>query len=150
MSTDRKKPIDDLWGIGSSLQGAAHVFFMTSRRTGRTEHLIASLNDGDRVVFFDPQEAERIQRRAKERGVTIDTVVMKTKDPHRVFEHNTPQGRTIFDHSWVEQYYLAALEDAQARLSSATVESSGYGPKHRETRNRFAEMRGDPFRQFNL
>jgi hypothetical protein len=45
----------------------------------------------------------------------------------------------LFDHGWVEQFYLAAIERAQRDIDHFQQQASGYGEAHRETRRR-AEM----------
>lgn len=62
------------------------------------------------------------------------------KTPERVFERGTPKGRTIFDHSWVEQYYLQAIERTQQEIDHFERQASGFGDAHRETRWRAEEI----------
>lgn len=131
----------DFFGIRAAVLGAANVYFRTARGSGRTLALVESLRDGDRVVFTNAVEAKRVQRMCMERGVAIKILVMEPKDPHGIFDRGGPsKGRTMFDHTWVEQYYLAALERAGDVLDHCERESSGHGTPHIETRLRAREI----------
>lgn len=130
----------DHFGIGSAIAGAVAIYLRSSRGTGRTTSLVESVKDGDRIVFSVASEAKRVQRLCEERGVKVECIVIDPKSPQRIFERGTSQGRTIFDHSWVEQYYLHAIEDAQKDIDRLERESSGYGAAHQETKHRAREV----------
>lgn len=105
----------DHFGIGSAVKGVVLTYFQTSRGTGRTVSLVESVKDGDRVIFSNTREAERVRRLCLERGVSVDCVVVNPNNPTDIFRHApSPNGtRTLFDHSWVEQYYMQAIEHCQ-------------------------------------
>lgn len=130
----------DHFGIGSSITGAVLIYLRSSRGTGRTTSLVESVKDGDRIVFSVASEAKRVQRLCEERGVKVECVVIDPKSPQRIFERGTSQGRTIFDHSWVEEYYLHAIEEARKDIDRLERETSGYGAAHRETKYRAREV----------
>lgn len=130
----------DHFGIGAAIQGAVRIYTQSARRTGRTTSLVESVKDGDRVCFSDNRDAERVKRLCLERGVEIECVVIDPRTPERLFERGTSQGRTLFDHSWVEQYYVAAIERASSDIDHFERQFSGYGEAHRETRRRAEEM----------
>lgn len=130
----------DHFGIGSAIAGAISIYLRASRGTGRTTSLIESVKDGDRIVFLASREAERVKRLCKERDVEVECIVIDPKSPQRLFERSTSQGRTIFDHSWVEQYYLNAINVAQQDIDRLERESSGYGAAHVETKHRAREV----------
>lgn len=130
----------DHFGIGAAVRGAAIIYMQSARQTGRTTSLVESVKDGDRIIFGDGREAKRVERLCKERGVKVECVVVSPKEPEGVFDRGTPQGRTIFDHSWVEQYYLNAIEQAQGDIDRLERQASGYGEAHRETRRRAEEI----------
>jgi len=130
----------DHFGIGAAMQGVAQTYFRSARRTGRTTSLVDSVKDGDRIVFAESREAERVRRLCLERGVKVDCVVVDPKTPQRVFERGTPTGRTIFDNSWIELKYLEAIERTQQGIDHLEREASGYGAAHRETRRQAEEI----------
>lgn len=130
----------DHFGIGAAIQGMARMYFHSARRTGRTTSLVESVKEGDRIVFADSREAERVRRLCIERGVNVECVVIEPKMPERVFERGTPEGRTIFDHSWVEQRYLEVIERAQQEIDHLERQASGYGEAHRETKRKAEEL----------
>lgn len=112
----------------------------SARGTGRSTSLVDSVMDGDRICFASSDEARRVERLLKERGVQVACIVVDPKSPHDIFEKGTSQGRTIFDHDWVEQYYLAAIEKASFNIDQLQKNASGYGEAHRETRRRAEEV----------
>lgn len=126
----------DIFGIGNAIRGCLTIYFQGARRSGRTTHMIDSLHDGDRVVFSNSVEADRVRRLCKERGVDVDIVTVDPRRPYDLFERPTSRRRTVFDHIWVEQYYQAAFDRAEADLKHITTQCSGYGEAHRETRRR--------------
>jgi len=130
----------DHFGTGAAMHGMAEMYFRSARRTGRTTSLVESVKDGDRIVFANSREAERVQRLCLERGVKVECVVVEPKTPERVFERGTPDGRTIFDHSWVEQRYLDAIERTQQEIDHLERQASGYGEEHRETKRKAEEL----------
>jgi hypothetical protein len=130
----------DFFGIGAAMRGMANVYFIQSRRSGRTISLINSLKGGDRVVFTDERHARHAQLLAKERGIELDYVIIDPRTPGSIFERASSQGRTIFDHSWVEEFFLHRIDEAIRDIDRLQVESSGYGEAHIETRRKAEEV----------
>lgn len=128
----------DFFGIGSAIKGCAVNFFAASRQTGRTTQLIESLNDGDRVVCLSHKDAAWLRDRIKYfyKGVKKDIEVtsIPTREVHKIFEMHTPTGRTIFDHDWLERYYIEQIEDIKKKIDHLQREASGFGAAHVETR----------------
>lgn len=124
----------DHFGIGPALKAVAEVYFQACRRTGRTTSLVESLKAGDRVVFINSAHAEHVRKLLHEFETKAECVVIDPRQPEQVFDQGTPEGRTIFDHAWVEQYYLYALERAARDIDQLQRESSGFGMAHVETR----------------
>jgi len=121
---NRRKDMDH-FGIGAAIRGAANIYCHSARQTGRTTSLVESVKDGDRIVFSDGREAERVRRLCMDRGVKVDCLVINPRTPERVFESGTPEGRTIFDHSWVEQYYMQAIDRAAQDIDHLERQASG-------------------------
>ena len=130
----------DHFGIGAALLGAAQIYFRSARGTGRTTSLIESVKDGDRIVVGTSREVRRIEGLLAERGLKVAVLVVNPDNPGRLSEVGTSEGRTIFDHTWVEEYYQQALLSARGYLDRLQRESSGFGTAHYETRRRYEEM----------
>jgi hypothetical protein len=132
----------DHFGIGSGVHGAAAVYMCSARRTGRTTSLLESLKPGDRVCYSTQEAARELERRIRERRLEGVTVIVR--DPQRapdIFTRSGPsKGRTLFDHSWVEQYYLRAIEQCMRDIDHLQRESSGFGTPHIETRLQADEL----------
>lgn len=112
-------------GIGAALEGAAKVYFLAARRTGRTAALIESLKDGDRVVFASPVAAREFENRCREADKRIDTVVLSVDRAYEYLARKRPKGRLVFDHGWVEDYYLASLRRSAEFIDRMQLELSG-------------------------
>jgi len=130
----------DHFGIGQALKGAALIYFRSARQTGRTVSLVESLQNGDRVIFTNSREADRVKRMCFERNIEIDTMLVDPKSFERVFNREPSQGRTIFDHSWVEEFYLNSIERCSKEIDHLQRETSGFGEAHLETRRKAAEI----------
>lgn len=130
----------DFFGIGAAMQGMAEVYFRSARRTGRTTSLVQSVKDGDRIIFADSLQAEHVRRLCIERGVVVECIVLDPRTPDRIFKRGSSEGRTIFDHSWVEQKYRMEIERVQQEIDYIEREASGQGPAHNETKRRAVEM----------
>jgi hypothetical protein len=81
-----------------------------------------------------------VKRLCFERGVNIECIVIDPKNSHRLMERGTSQGRTIFDHTWVEKFYLHTLEQCQKEIDRLQQQASGHGAQHRETRRKAEEI----------
>jgi hypothetical protein len=126
----------DAFGIGAAVKGVTEVYFLSARQSGRTYAMLESLRDGDRIVFLNEREARRVQRLAKELGRDVQCVVcpLPMEGGVGLLGEGTSQGRTIFDHSWIEAYYRACIEVAQKYIDHMQRELSGEGMAHVETR----------------
>lgn len=125
----------DHFGIGNMLRGVANVMFMQIRGSGRTTSLVDSVKTGDRVVFTNTSHARRFEQLCKERGVKVECVVVPVDQPSRLFDRGSVpgDGRLIFDHVWLEEYYLETIKQAEACVDKWQREIGGVGAAHRET-----------------
>lgn len=132
----------DHFGIGAAMRGMLLNYQRASRASGRTTSLVDSVKGGDRIVFADRREADRVGRLLKERRVDVECIVVDPMHPERLFERGSlsGDGRTIFDHSWVETFYLNAIEHAARQIDTMQRESSGHGEPHRATARRAEEL----------
>lgn len=99
--------------------------------------MMESLKDGDRVIVLFPNRIKSLERMTKAHGVDVTFAAISPEHPELIFEKEPmldSEGRTIFDHEWLEHYYLAQLEKAEERITSIQRESSGYGSAHIETK----------------
>mgnify|MGYP000302334208 CR=1 FL=1 len=125
----------DAFGIGAALQGTQQVYFRSARQTGRTTALLESLKPGDHVVCADAKSVARYKRLIEELGVkNIRLSVVAVNDPQSLFEKPTAEGRTVFDHTWLELFYTRQLEEATRFIDKLQREASGPGMAHVETR----------------
>lgn len=115
----------DFFGIGSAIKSVLSIYFHLAEQTGRTTNLVESVQDGDRVVFADARDAKRVSLLCKERGVTIEPLVVSPERMYEISSYGTAQGRLIFDHVWLEAYYLLVMESAMGKLLSMKQNGSG-------------------------
>ncbi len=126
----------DHFGIGSAVSGAYKAACMAGRGSGRTTSLVESLKNGDRVVFLSEREGRRVQSLCAARDVTIEIIVSDPRSLDRLVARppSLDDGRTIFDHGWVEQFYEFAIERASSDIDRLQTMLSGHGAPHRATR----------------
>jgi hypothetical protein len=108
----------DLFGIGAAIRGLVDIYFKSARGTGRTKTLIEHIKDGDLVIFTNLREAERVRRLCElERGIKIKYIVINPKNPEQIFEKTYwYQGRIIFDHSWIEEFYKLEIDNIRLNI----------------------------------
>jgi hypothetical protein len=132
----------DFFGIGAALRAMARVYSETARRTGRTNMLLDSVLDGDRIICASAAEQRDLQHRLRERGLQVEVrVIDPRRSPHEMQCMGTAQGRTLFDHGWVEQSYVDALERHASFIGHWQQRLSGFGEAHRQTRRAALEQR---------
>lgn len=66
--------------------------------------------------------------------------MVRPEDMHKIYEMGASEGRTIFDHSWVELFYLNAIKDAKSQLQHLATELSVFGEAHRETQRKAMDL----------
>lgn len=110
----------DQFGVGVAAELGVMMYTQTARRSGRTTQMIAGLKSGDRVVFSDRREAERVNLLCLEQGLKINCIVVEPKRLDKLIEKGRCEGDTVFDHSWLEEYYLAQIKNAQVMLQFTT------------------------------
>jgi len=123
----------DLFGIGQALRACAEIYFRSARGAGRTTAMLESVKDGDRIIFADCNEADRVRGLCRERELDVECIVISVNYPEKIFERCPCHGRTVFDHRWVEDRYILAIERCEKDIDFFARESSGYGEAHRET-----------------
>ncbi|AMK10876.1 hypothetical protein [Pseudodesulfovibrio indicus] len=116
----------DHFGIGPAIQGAARIYSYSARRTGRTQSLLESVKDGDRVVFLNHRHAEQFKSLCRERGINVDCISSPAEEPDHVLHRGRSKGRTIFDHCWVEAYYYHHIERGMRLLDQISERASGH------------------------
>ena len=117
----------DFFGIGVAMQALVRVYRQASRATGRTTSMLDTLKPGDRVVFADSREANRVRQLLLQKGVAATCIVVDPRDPCGVIRAGRSEGRTIPDHSWVEAYFAHVIDCACGELDDLTKQASGRG-----------------------
>ena len=129
----------DQFGISTAMRGMAKMYFSSARQSGRTTQMLDSLKDGDRIVCLNEQEARRLKGLCRERKLNVQVLVCLPHSYQDLFRQGTPQGRTVLDHSWVEQLFLDNLESTATHIDKLQTELSGYGEAHRETARQYRQ-----------
>ena len=107
----------DQYGIGQAVAAVVNAYFVGSRRSGRTTFMVAGLKDGDRVVVAGRREGEYVQKLARKQGLTVSWVEVDPGNPFERLAGLQGPGRYVFDHSWVERFYLVRIERAQQEMA---------------------------------
>ncbi len=129
----------DFFGIGQMVTAVVEVAFRSGRQTGRTTTLVESLKDGDRVICPNSSVVRHVEKLCKQRGLDVQVLLIPPGDAHKVLEYGTAQGRCLFEHTWVEEYYRQAISRASNEISHLQASATGYDYRHIETRERYAQ-----------
>ena len=81
-----------------------------------------------------------MRRLCLDRGVKVECIVVQPDRAHDLFNRAPPEGRSVFDHDWVERYYERAILRAANEIDHLERELSGFGEAHRETERRAREI----------
>ena len=101
----------DHFGIGVAIRETANAFFQGARGSGRTTSLVDSVKSGDRIIFHDNREAERVKKLCAERGVEIEWSVVPPAEPEKVFERGSLTG----DGRWIVTGKQSDLQTSHCR-----------------------------------
>lgn len=123
----------DHFGIDQALRSMVECYFITSRQTGRTASLLDSLRTGDRVVCLDSREAHRLRRLCMERALKVEVLVVAPDRAHELPSYGPAQGRTLFEHTWLEEFYRRAIKRAGEQIDELQRRMSSHGELHRVT-----------------
>lgn len=103
------RAVDD-HGLAAAMNMALHTFEQSSRRSGRTARLLASVRDNDVIVTWGEPERARLKRQLRELGKPeVEVVVLDPKKDPLYRQGTNPSGATIFDHGWIFQHYQHRL-----------------------------------------
>lgn len=110
----------DFFGIGPAIRAALGIYRTAARDSGRTTRLLQALQSGDRVICQNIAAMRDMQRLLRERGFERDAVqvrILPAEDHYRLVELERIQGRTYFDHAWVETYYQVHFDRAESEFA---------------------------------
>lgn len=117
----------DRYGVGTAVQAALSMYRSYARGTGRTTLLLDSLRNGDRVIFAESRHASYFQMLCAERELAITCMVIPVREFHRMHSLARSEGKTVFDHTWIELFYEQEIRKNIAELDY--LETSSSGPK---------------------
>jgi hypothetical protein len=123
----------DLFGIGNAVSCMLNIYRTSARRTGRTTMMLESLKDGDRIICARIEHKRDLEHKLRERGLKVEVRVIPPQSTHELRELGTPQGRTVFEHAWVEESYEDALKCHADYIDHYQQRLSGFGDAHRQT-----------------
>lgn len=101
-----------------SLLNAALSSEVSTRSTGRTSRLLASMSSGDRLVIL-PKGRPTIQALLP----PDKTIIVVEVDPTSPSALASIRGRTYFDHAWLESFFSCVLSEAKQALNHITGEA---------------------------
>jgi hypothetical protein len=120
----------DECGYAATLKSSLHYFAINSRQTGRTSRLIERVKDGDQIVAPSAEVARYIERRLREYGKNnIKVFSVSPSEMPLNFVGTAHHGRTFFEHSWVERFFINAIDQAEKQLESYSIAMSKTWPE---------------------
>lgn len=136
MSRSEEKPrrhVDD-HGLSAAMNMAFQIFEQGSRRSGRTERMLAAVRDGDWIVTSVAAEARRIECRLKELGREKVRVIVSQPRTYGLRWEQGPNARGFvhFDHEFLTDYWRAKLDAAEVELDNLQAKISLGPPAEQE------------------
>lgn len=113
----------DIYGIMPGITSSVNIYFNASRSTGRTRHMLSLVRVGDRIIFSDLREANRIKNLLIKGSV--DLRVIPPDKRHEIGHLPVIEGKTWFDHLWVEQLYRDAINHAASNYRDLNLYLNG-------------------------
>ena len=106
----------DEYGLIAAAKTGLKLFEASSRGSGRTSRLVERVTDEDQIVAPTREVSDYIRHRLKDAGkkTRVFTIPVDRFNP----EHRAPNGRTFFDHTWIEQYIRQSICRAEDDLEA--------------------------------
>ena len=109
----------DIYGISLGIRACTNIYFQTIRRSGRTTHMISLVERGDLVIIHPDVHEREIHALLAKRGIqVVDVYKASSLEEVRNIARNQGKkyNRVHLDHSFVDAYYLKAIEDTGRNL----------------------------------
>lgn len=108
----------DPYGIGAAIKSMVRAYQHAARGTGRTTLMVNAAKSSDHLIVASLSEGRLIERMCAEAGKTVSFVVADPGDLNDVFMKTAGlPGNLLFDHTWVESYFLGAIDQAARNLA---------------------------------
>lgn len=129
----------DIFGIGAALKGCFSTYLQSARGTGRSSSMYNSLKNGDRVICLNHRDASEVEKQCRARGLEVETLTVSVErmDVHGL---GTSQGRTVFDHRFVEAFHEKSIDESINHLDCIEKHLSGFDHRHIETKMKAMEL----------
>lgn len=106
----------DHFGIGPALQALLRVYLTGARGTGRTTSLINSVRDGDRIICGRLDEQRRLRELLFRANRDVEVIAIPPGHIDVIAALPPCGGRTLFEHTWVAEFYERALAQAARNI----------------------------------
>ena len=111
----------DIYGISLGIRACTKIYFETVRQSGRTTHMVSLVERGDLVIIHPNVNDRDIYDLLAKRGIQgVDVARAGSLEEIRNIARNQGKkyNRVHLDHSFVDAYYLKAIEDTGMKLDS--------------------------------
>lgn len=109
--------IADEQGYGATARAALTIYEGHARRTGRTARLIERLGPDDQVVCPNNTIADHLRRRLREaKKPSVRVIVVDPREVPLTRVATAPRGRTFYEHTWVLDFFMRQLSEAERDL----------------------------------
>lgn len=102
--------------ISDALQMGLQMLVQVARQSGRTTRMLNGLKNGDRIITCDARHARLLKEKVRQRG--LDVEVMAWPLEYGLHEHVSRltrcAGRTVFDHTFMEEFWKYQLKRSTA------------------------------------
>ena len=111
----------DIYGVSIGIRACTSIYFQTIRQSGRTTHMVSLVERGDLVIIHPNVNERDIYDLLAKRGIQgVDVAKARSLDEIRKLTQNQGKRyrRVHLDHSFIDAYYLKAIEDTGKNLDS--------------------------------
>ena len=120
----------DIYGVSLGIRACTNIYFETVRQSGRTTHMVSSVERGDLVIIHPNVNDRDIYDLLAKRGIQgVDVAKARSLDEIRKLTQNQGKKyrRVHLDHSFVDAYYLKVIEDTGKNLDSLMRDLASQG-----------------------
>lgn len=114
----------DHFGIGPAMRAMLRTYTQCARGSGRTTSLINSVRDGDRIICALAVERVRLSNLLHQAGRDVEVLDIPPEHSDAVVSLPLRAGRTIFEHTWVEEFYTITLAQAARQIDELQKSAS--------------------------
>lgn len=115
----------DPTSIGPAIESVLHMYFRFARGSGRSKDLYSNITENDAIVCLD-RDSKKIKNTLYDHGFRQVKIIISNPNLNDLSRFRVV-GTMYFDHSWLEEFYLANITSMTNALTTMQTRLSGHG-----------------------